>query len=628
MNRGYRADLDGIRAIAVLAVIGFHSFPGWVPNGFIGVDIFFAISGYLITSNIYSQVNRGNFKLSIYFKNRINRIYPALLIILFFSLIYGAFNLNAKEYEHLGIEAASSTVFLLNIVLQNELNYFNFDSQFLPLLNLWSLSVEAHFYLILPIIILIVYRQDSIKIGILLIATLTLFSFSFNIYLSKMGSSGYLLTLTRIWEVLLGSMIIFFNNHDSNPINNISQIKRNIYSALGIFLILYPIFLNAAPSDIYNLQLMTVSGTCLLIFGGNKSFINNLLSFPPIVFIGKISYPLYLWHWPIIAFGWLEDGKIPSRNYRVASIFIALVLACTTYFLIEKPFSRYKGKNKHLILLLISIIILIFSLLIYSNNGYPARIKSLTPEMKEVLAIKYDYSKHYREGRCFLEPEQIYTEYNNCESTGQANGKKIFIWGDSYAAHLYPGIAENYKENLIIQRTSSLCPPILEVDYPSRPNCFANNKYIIKEIGEINPEVIILSASWANYSLENLGATLDTLKKMGINRIVLFGPVPEWKSSLPKQLERNIQKNKLSQIPLRMNYGLEKYGDSINDKLIHIAKLSNVEYFSPINSLCNSDGCLIITDEKNRHLTAWDSGHLTNQGSSLLIRNYKYGNAL
>jgi peptidoglycan/LPS O-acetylase OafA/YrhL len=333
----YRSDIDGLRAVAVLLVVGFHAFPGLIKGGYIGVDIFFVISGFLISSIIIKNLELGSFSFLEFYNRRIRRIFPALILVLFSCAIAGWYLISQGEYAHLGKDITGGAGFVSNFVLWSESGYFDRASDSKPLLHLWSLGIEEQFYILWPPMLWFAWKKrwnmTSVTIAILLL------SFSLNVAFIQIYPVGtFYSPMTRFWELLLGAALVRFADRRMNLTGHGAHIQH----ALGILGIL-AIAAAAATLDKEKpfpgwWAILPTMGAALIIYAGPQSWISRwFLSNPVMVWVGLISYPLYLWHWPLLSFmritGVLSD---PDRIGAVAVI-AAFGLAWLTYRFVEKP---------------------------------------------------------------------------------------------------------------------------------------------------------------------------------------------------------------------------------------------------------------------------------------------------
>ena len=375
----YRPDIDGLRAIAVLAVIGFHASPRFVPGGFVGVDVFFVISGFLISGILFAQASAERFSFADFYARRVRRIFPALAVVLVGCWAIGWLVLVGGEYRQLEKHIAAGATFLSNFLLWGESGYFDAAAESKPLLHLWSLGVEEQFYLMWPPILYFCWKRGLNMVTA--IVTIVAGSFLLNVSLVGWNAiAAFYAPLTRLWELLLGGLLaygeLFHRARITSAVNEVvfvsvdrydDRFVANLKAGLGLTLIAlavallgknaaYPGWWFSAPAArpfavavgladgaLYPgwWALLPVVGTALLIWAGPDAAINRrLLALRVLVYIGLISYPLYLWHWPLLSFARImESGEAP-RSVRAAAIGIAFILAAATYEAVERPIRR------------------------------------------------------------------------------------------------------------------------------------------------------------------------------------------------------------------------------------------------------------------------------------------------
>lgn len=370
MTIKYRSDIDGLRALAVLSVVIFHYFPSILPGGFVGVDIFFVISGYLIGTIIYADIKENVFSFKKFYIRRALRIFPALITVLLFCFWFGWQSLYKDEMAALGKYIASGAGFISNIVSWSESGYFDKDSAIKPLLHLWSLGVEEQFYLIIPILMILASRT---KLTIKKVAIVT-FIASFIYCLWTMihnPTANYYSPLSRFWELMSG-VLLAISSVDRSKLIKLDPQVNNILSLSGItLLVLSMIFIDESMHFPGYIASLPVIGSILIIAAGPDSIINRkILSFSPLVFVGLVSYPFYLWHWPLISFSRIIHGETPSIHVSLIVMFISFFLSVVTYYLIEKPL-RFGWKHKQGVksVALITILAVVFTSGVYAYKS-------------------------------------------------------------------------------------------------------------------------------------------------------------------------------------------------------------------------------------------------------------------
>ncbi|MBX9468287.1 MAG: acyltransferase [Rhizobium sp.] len=332
--RNYRSDIDGLRALAVVAVIIFHYFPTWLPGGLVGVDIFFVISGYLISGHIVQQMQTDRFSLLDFYSRRVRRIFPALIVVLIFSLCFGWMVMSVDAFGLLGKHVAGGADFVANLVLWAERGGGEGESNFDPMLHLWSLGVEEQFYILWPLVAWFAWRRGMNVLGT--IAMVAFLSMIANLVIVNIDRvSAFYLPVSRFWELLAGAALVEVERQYGNMPNALTPfaaVTGLILLGLSFALIRVE---QAFPGVI---ALAPVAGAVLVIAAGRDIAVKRLVfSNRFAIAIGLISYPLYLWHWPLVSFAYVIEGGTPDKGIRIALLALAFLLAALTYFLIEKP---------------------------------------------------------------------------------------------------------------------------------------------------------------------------------------------------------------------------------------------------------------------------------------------------
>jgi peptidoglycan/LPS O-acetylase OafA/YrhL len=370
----YRADIDGLRAIAVLAVVAFHAFPNWLRGGFIGVDVFFVISGFLISTIIFENLDRGTFSFKEFYARRIKRIFPALILVLIACFAFGWFVLLADEYKQLGKHIAAGTGFVSNFVLWGEAGYFDNSAETKPLLHLWSLGIEEQFYIVWPFVLWFAWKRKFNLLTITIIVAIASFVLNIKGVKQDMVATFYS-PQTRFWELLSGSLLAWFAIYKNNsfhsyalkidgwlakviysePVEAEGKTLSNVFSFIGLLLLAYGFWrINKELNFPDKWALVPVLGTALIITAGSKAWVNRkILSNKIAVWFGLISFPLYLWHWPLLSFARIVESEVPSRNIRIAAVVLSIALAWLAYKLVERPIRLGKGRKANVTILVV-----------------------------------------------------------------------------------------------------------------------------------------------------------------------------------------------------------------------------------------------------------------------------------
>lgn len=505
IKHNYRSDIDGLRAIACLAVVIFHAFPKSLRGGFVGVDIFFVISGFLISSiiyrNLFNSENPGKVNIVDFYIRRVRRIFPALIAVLITTLMLGWFVLLPDEYKLLGKHVFGGSVYINNFMLFNESgDYFNAASNAKPLLHLWSLGVEEQFYLIFPVFLYLLYKT---KLNFVLSLTFfTVVSFCLNEYniSTNHQTSAFYLPWCRFWELSVGAILAYIvsYNHDSvaklkdflisrtitiifskiifknSTVENRQKLINNLISLAGIMVIIAGIaFVKNDTRFPGSRTLIPVLGALMIIAAGKTAVINRyVLSNPAMVFLGLISYPLYLWHWPLLSLAYICDGQQPATWIRICAVLIAILLSVLTYFFIEPPlrYGKYP-KIKTVSLFMFLLFIGSVGAFVYLKNGFITRFggNQFPYELRTYLIWDKDKVSHsftdFTGNKYYPVIKQLWGKVDNClqhfpdwdsydhrcymESDNLRNKVSFAMFGDSFSANLLVGLQKmSYKEHI------------------------------------------------------------------------------------------------------------------------------------------------------------------------------------
>jgi peptidoglycan/LPS O-acetylase OafA/YrhL len=623
----YRGDVDGLRAVAVSSVVVYHAFPDLLRGGFVGVDVFFVISGFLISSIILNELHQGVFRFGDFFARRIKRIFPALILVLTFSLMIGWFILLPEEYASLGKHTAAGAGFIANILLWSESGYFDTSSDFKPLLHLWSLGVEEQFYIVWPVMLYLGSKRHVN--ALLLMAAILLASFVLNLRLASSSEvAAFYSPVTRFWELLLGGILAYHRlvrKRSSNETN--SQLSSGA-SVVGILLISAAVlFLDEDMQFPGWWALIPVTGSLLIIHAGPHALINRtILSQRPIVLVGLISYPLYLWHWPLLSYARIVNSGPPPATVRIFLVVLSASLAYLTYQFLEKPIRLSTLRNGTVLVLSANMAVLALAgFSCFEMNGIPSRFSA---QFQSYVTYKYDPASDARAGSCWLDASDAPDGYaSDCVDQSRDGKPLIVVWGDSHAARFYVGLrALEGTDYRLAQFTRDSCPPVL--DFAGRI-CSEANTHIITQIELLKPSAVILFAAWNRYQsrdnddaiFKQIGLTIQELKEMQNLKIIFMGPAPQWTDALPNVLVREARTTIAGAIKTRtlakFDSKVAKFDSMLREQL---QTLGEATYFSPLDAMCDKSGCLATVNGQADGLTTWDYGHLTAPGAVYLAR--------
>lgn len=638
----YRPDIDGLRAIAVLAVVAFHAFPSWISGGFIGVDIFFVISGFLISTIIFENLDNGTFSCTEFYARRIKRIFPALILILIACLVFGWFVLLAEEYQQLGKHIAAGAGFLSNLVLWKESGYFDSAAETKPLLHLWSLGIEEQFYIIWPLILWLSWKRRFNLFTITIVVAAI--SFYLNVKgIKKDTVATFYSPQTRFWELMSGSILAWVTLYKKNAYNSIKvkldnclssnlyrerlpideQTLPNLISLLGLLLLAYGFWrIDKSLSFPGKWALIPVLGAVMIIAGGSKAWANRtVLSNKIVVWFGLISFPLYLWHWPLLSFARILEREAPSLKIRIAAVALSVVLAWITYRFVEHPLrSDKQGKVKVISLLVIMSIVGYIGYNTHQKNGF--RFRSVT---KNKIQFRQDLIKKeaqlrqlgIRAGICQFNKSGKYRDIDSFTSNwrcfsddeGLVNSRTL-VFGDSHAADKAMGLRLNSVDVVQLGGAGCSINPALAKDQ----RAYCRNLFELVNRFESTYDVIILANRFPEEEInkENLSQIFQfwSIKK----KVYLFTPMPDFTSQMNDYLKNGEIKSNpdFTREDIFLNL-VDKIGLPSNFKIIKTSDLLCLKRSSGENHPCSF--------LENNQLLMTDEGHLSVAGSKIFGKN-------
>ena len=605
----YRPDVDGLRAIAVMLVVIFHAFPEAMPGGFIGVDIFFVISGFLITGIIVRELDQERFSLLAFYNRRIRRIFPALIVVLCVTLVLGWLWMLPAAYAQLSSDVFASAAFFANIALLLQSGYFDLESARKPLLHLWSLGIEEQFYLLWPLMLMLVARlrlSMLAAVSVVGVASLVL-----NVAL--IGSNPvatFYLPFTRAWELLAGAALACGWNQLGH-----SRTGSNLRAFVGVLLIATAAgLLDTKSAFPGGWAVLPVAGAALLLSAPAAWFCGSLLASPALVWIGLISYPLYLWHWPLLVFFGIIKFAPLTLLERGLIVGLSFALAWVTYRFVEIPL-RFGRPSPLKVFNLCSGMVLIAAAgaVVVEGRGFDFR---LPPEIRDMVQVRTDSSK-WRFHECLLDLSHETSFADSCVDRNRR--PLILVWGDSTAGALLPGLrkAQELRDFGVAQFTSTSCVPALNADIASTPNCRAINNKVLSLARQIGPDVVLLHGTWGEH-LDHVAETVVALKQQTTARIVVLGGVPAWRRGLPNEVLRYFMLHHRL-IPPRSNAAAQsnRYDTIMREKLVPLG----AEFVSASDTFCNAEGCLTRIGDTTADISVSDQVHLTEKGSVFLIQS-------
>ncbi len=658
----YRPDIDGLRAIAVLAVVAFHAFPSWVKGGFIGVDVFFVISGYLISTILFENLDRGIFSFSQFYARRIKRIFPALILVLISCFAFGWFVLLADEFKQLNKHIASGASFISNFVLWNEAGYFDNSAETKPLLHLWSLGIEEQFYILWPLLLWLAWKRKCNLFIITIVVAVS--SFILNLKgITQDRVATFYSPQSRFWELLIGSLLAWVSLYKKHTFTDINskmdvllsrifcsnkkdkdgKILTNILSFVGLLLLMSGFFLiHKELSFPGKWALIPVLGAVLIITAGHKAWMNRLiLSNKIAVWFGLISFPLYLWHWPLLSFARIVESEMPNRNIRMAAVILSIALAWLTYRFIERPV-RFDKHSKMKVVALVVLMTIVGSTSYAGYNLYEKNSLKFREAEKTVKTNRFDMP--YRES-CKHITKEVYSDDWCSGGTKTRHPISTAMIGDSFS-NAYSTMLNAYSKEVdtkfsFIQFGRGQCP--LLFDYgPAYCQLITKKTFdYIKNSSEI--KTVILASSWSDYyttkdfywvnHIETKQAfitafekTIKAYKKLGKNVIVFLAPPI---GSNPRScINRPIRLTDKKICSLSTSDALLNE-DGYRGYLVDFINGLGIQYFDPFKYFCDNLQCKIMENGKifyadDRHLSVFGGEFLSTKASSELRKLFSH----
>ena len=618
-------DIQSLRALAVFLVLGYHLNSEYFKFGYLGVDIFFVISGFIIVHILFKN---SDLKIIKFYLKRIARIFPAMTIVVFISTIFGFIYLRGDELYELARQGLFSIIGVSNIYFSfTETGYFQVESFRQPLLHLWSLSTELQFYLIAPFFILGISKLNH-KLRKIVLLSLGLVSLGFYTNIIKLQNiENYYLLSSRIWEFALGAAIAFANKN-----KKIVSLKGKY---LSILLLIVIFFLNYISIEKINDSVVEVSMVLLstLIILQAVSNGNSGKSYSPriLVFLGDLSYAIYLWHWPILYF--LKTlTSITGINLIFVTLILTIALSLLSYFLWENRFRGNLSFQKKILLFTFIFLTVILSILSTVRGISDSRFSNKKQSLAN-FQVKSGFSN--KESACISDYGQSYEVWGDAclPKLSNSNQEIALIWGDSHVAAIAEAFEANkrFKKVSLARASTTACPPIKSLNSVISPNilCNKNNDYVWNYIKSEKPDTVILVARWyifANFEwyksgLSSLQKTIDQIQKVGVEKIILVGTSPEWGDPLPEilwkqQLGNAFYEEKMS------NNRVANLRD-INFNLKEMSDAAQIQFINPLEIWCESEICTTYRDKDEFYVIQIDGDHLSVSAAHEIVDLFK-----
>lgn len=622
----YRTDIDGLRAVAVLLVMGDH-FRTHLSGGYVGVDVFFVISGYLISAAILKEMGNGTFSIVNFYERRIRRIFPALIVMLLGVCALSYRYLFPTELTDYARSLLAAMFSVSNFWFWHQAGYFDAPSAFKPLLHTWSLAVEEQFYIFFPIFLVLIRRfaRRQLKAAILAFAALTFALAIFSV--KRDATAAFFFSPLRAWELLIGTIV----SQRYVPVIR-SAIGRNAATLAGMLMILVPSLGYTASTPFPGLSaLPPCLGAALIIAGGDTgtSLVGRLLSLRPVVFVGLISYSLYLWHWPVLVFqnigGMVAQLPPYDRRLKLAMFAISMVLGYLSWKFVETPFRKgplRPGKRQLFVVNGIGVaLVSALGVGVLATNGLPSRFP---PDALQAASyLDYTMKAPFREGLCFIGSDNSFADFNQstCLAEG-ANKPTVLLLGDSQAAQLWTGMRDVLPQVQTLQATAAFCEIFVEEPANVRPACkdlarFAFQDYLLHH----RVDAVFYGGRWVEPDLPGITQSIAWMKQHGIP-VYLFGPMTEYDAMFPRVLATSLRDHRPEEVAAH----LTAEPRVLDARLAALARDQwHVPYISYYDNLCTPDcpsygapGVPLLFDEH----------HLTAEGSSLFVKTLRERNQL
>lgn len=609
----YRADIDGLRCLAVVPVVLFHAGLSTFSGGYVGVDVFFVISGYLISGILRDEAENGRFSIINFYERRARRILPALFAVLVVTTVLALIFFLPSYLVEYAKSLAATAAFVSNLYFWKYSGYFESSALLRPLLHTWSLSVEEQFYIFMPLAVYGVHKFFGRR-WLAVFGTIALLSLALSVYLTARGpTANFFLLPTRTWELLLGALLAL-----RPPPRIRAQWAVDVLAICGLCLIASPIFVYTEATPFPGLTAVPPClGAGILIYcgQGGSSIVGRALTLAPVVFVGQISYSLYLIHWPVAVFVRYITLAQPTLASALFIVLTSVVLAVLSWRYVERPFRKGdKGFGWRQIFAMSATglaVVVVSGGAMIGLRGLPERF----PNFKPVTIVG---GSGWHEKSCFFEPGEDITKWSprSCDLTPNASSEDIaLLWGDSYAAHYVPGISANSNRIPIHiwQYTFAGCPPVLNYYSYARPQCQQFNRAAIDIVDRYHIKTVILSARWIDLKqrgFDGVESTLGALQKRGI-RVFVIGQSPVFVTNV------DVIGFMKGNDHLAVNSWKTIVGSDFNVVLKSYTK--GAIFIDPMTSWCSDGLCPYRAKDE---VFFGDNGHFTKFGAQRAVAEY------
>ncbi|MBV7408252.1 acyltransferase family protein [Maritimibacter sp. DP1N21-5] len=619
----YRPHIDGLRAIAVLPVVAFHLGIPLFSGGYVGVDVFFVISGFLITTILLEDIEFGRYSLLEFYKRRMLRILPALSVVLIVTLVASSFLFFESERIETGKSIVAAATFTANFFFWNDAGYFTAPAETKPLLHTWSLAVEEQFYIFFPPLLFVIMKFVR---GYLLqvVTALIILSLLGCIFLTtRQQPTAFYLLPPRAWELGLGAILAIMVRQGRPR----TLVSLRVLGPLGLAFTLAPMFLLDSSSAFPGWNAMApVVGAALLIGWGGDGAIGWILSSRPFVEVGRISYSLYLWHWPLIVFWRAFSGDDLSATETFALLISSCALGALSTYFVERPFrsGRARAWSAPRVTLGGGATLAILAALGVSAAANMTDWRTFPNEVQRIAATADyrswpDYAAQFRTGSCLIgQADGTFDSFDQEQCIKfDPDRQNVLLIGDSHAAQYWGALKEAMPGANVMQATASGCRALIGAKGAER--CTDLRDWVFSEyLPSRRVDMVILGGRWEEAELEYVMPTLEALKQLA-DRVVVVGPTVEYEGVLPELLARSRLTGEAFDFDALKTPGR----DQLNGMMRQLATAAGVSYVDVYGTICDDSACRLFAPDEV--LMQFDYGHLTLSGARYVIsENSRY----
>lgn len=606
----YRGDIAGLRAIAVLPILLFHAGVTALPGGFIGVDIFFVISGYLITTIILREMDAGEFSMIEFYRRRTARIVPALAVVLLATLAAGAVLLLPFELADLGKSTSSAALFVSNFYFMSSADYFGGAAESKPLLHTWSLAVEEQFYIFYPLGLLLLSKWFRRRLKLIVTLGVAASLAAAFVLAEIKPDAGFYLIVPRAWELGLGALVAL----GAAPAIR-SPLLRNALTLASLAAIAFGcVFITAESPFPAPWALVPVLATAVLIAYGRQTVSEGLLAAAPMRFVGDISYSLYLWHWPVITFYRLRTGVHLEAWETVMLVAASIALAWASYRFIERPWLRRLragvawrvAAGGLAVLAAIAGVALLTGANASRIGQYPKDIERIATYIGYSDTEEYAY-QYFDRDQCLKANRS--GPASTCLPVDPAR-RNVLIFGDSHATQYWRAFAEKHPDQNVMKASTSGCRPT--VDTYGLDKCTEMVRYILNELSRGDVQSVVLAGRWRPADIPLAARTVEMLRRQGV-KVTVIGPMVEYDGDYPLILARaRLQGDEGPPAAMRLSARRD-----VDRAMRPVIEAAGATYVSAQDLECPGGDCVLFApDGAPLH---FDYGHLTLGGARYMV---------